>query len=230
MWNIPKIWQDGECYIIGGGPSIIEQFNITQEIVDKVRSKELSLDSFSPYLKSIHNKHIIGVNMSYQLGNWVDMVFFGDMCFYRGNKNELLQFPGMKITCRHDFKSGKYKSQKIRYIQKDGNKPDGITIKKNKVSWNLNSGAAAINLAVQLGVKKIILLGFDMDITNKWQHWHDAYNRGVITNMDSLPFERHLRCFPAIKNDLDGLGIEIINCSPNSVINSFKKKNINEIL
>jgi len=55
MWKPPKIWQGSPAFIIGGGPS--------------VNDVDFSL---------IKHHRIIGVNNSYQLGDWVDVCWFGD--------------------------------------------------------------------------------------------------------------------------------------------------------
>ena len=41
-------------------------------------------------------------------------------------------------------------------------KPAGIETRAGFVSWNSNTGVSAISLAYHLGVRTIVLLGFDM--------------------------------------------------------------------
>jgi hypothetical protein len=87
-------------------------------------------------------------------------------------------------------------------------------------------------LSVGITTVGIFLLGFDMKVDSaEKQHWHDLY--GKIANRNPrkpyrLPFERHLRGFPAIYKDSVRLGIEIINVSPDSAINEFKKVSLSE--
>ena len=83
-WKAPKIWKDSECWIIGGGASIAEQFNIPEDVIER---KDIS--EFSPYLKALHSKHVIGVNAAFMLGNWIDVLFFGDDQFYSKNENKI---------------------------------------------------------------------------------------------------------------------------------------------
>jgi hypothetical protein len=102
------------------------------------------------------------------------------------------------------------------------------------VSWNLNSGAAAVGLAYHLGVKKIYLLGFDMHVgENGDQHWHRHYARSKDVkkrSVNKLPFQRHLRGFFAVGRDAERLGLKIINVSPNSKIEQFPKMTLKEAL
>jgi len=230
-WVVPKIWEDGEVWILGGGPSIIEQFEIPEKVVQNVLEKKALPNTYSPYLSAIHKKHIIGINMSYQIGDWIDMIFFGDSGFFLGNQEKLASFPGLKVTCHPN--AGK--QAWVKYLARDYTHPKGISENPKMVSWNSNSGAAAISLAAHTGAKRIILLGFDMklDDSNK-QHWHDAYNRleGLKANPNpkSLPFNRHLIGFNEIAKDAKRLGIEIINASPNSAITVFQKVSVKELL
>jgi uncharacterized Rossmann fold enzyme len=102
------------------------------------------------------------------------------------------------------------------------------------LSWNGNTGAAAINLAIHFGAKRIMLLGFDMDIdpNNKMQHWHNLYAKGPVSDdrrRRKLPFSRHLLGFPVIAEDVKKLGVQIINVSKDSTITCFPKKTIKQV-
>lgn len=225
-WNVPDIWRNGDVWILGGGPSIQEQFNIPDALVDKVFHSIESPASYSSYMGDIHNKHVIGINMAYLLGTWIDLIFFGDNGFFDNNKKELQKFPGLLISCATKTDEVSW----VKYLEKDPRKKDGITTNKNMVAWNMNSGAAAISLAVHTGAKRIFLLGFDMSLENNRQHWHNQYNLPEKKNSAKLPFHKHIKGFPAIAKDAKALGIEIYNVSPKSKIIEFPKITLKEAL
>ena len=227
MWRIPQIWEGGRCFIIGGGPSMPREFGVPEEVIQGVLKGHLQPEAYSPYLKAIHNEHIIAVNMAYRLGNWIDILFFGDDGYWSNNKNQILAFPGLRITCCKNVESQYHKRVKI--LQKDPAHNVGISTKPGYLSWNKNSGGAAISVAAQLGVKQIILLGFDMKLDdNKNQHWHKFYAGNPKTVGGT--FKMHKRGFPAIAEDAKRLGIEILNANPNSGIEEFRKVSIKDIL
>ena len=172
-WQIPKMWDGGECWIIGGGPSIALQFEVPEDIIQGVLCKSLPMSAYSPFLSPIHGKHVIGVNVAFMLGNWVDIVFFGDAGFYLAHKKQLAEFPKLKITS-NAIVLNKHKSFDVKLVPKDGNHPEGISPRANRVSWNSNSGGASISLAVQLGAKRIYLLGFDMKLGLEGLAWPAA--------------------------------------------------------
>jgi hypothetical protein len=225
-WKVPKIWEDGECYIIGGGTSIIKQFNIPVDLVSQVMSKKTTPADYSPYLLPLHNKHVIGVNMAYRLGDWIDMVFFGDKGFFLKNEKQLSELTNIRVSCAPYLNGVSW----VKYVQKDDEKTKGISTRPGKLSWNGNSGAAAINLAAHTGVRRIILLGFDMnadEMNRQW--WHQLYKERDIKKGQKI-FARHLSSFSEIAKDAKQLGIEILNSNPDSAIKEFKKINIKDIL
>jgi hypothetical protein len=224
MWKIPRLWEDGRCIIIGGGASLPKQFNVPEPVFQSVFSGKSSPAVFSPYMESIHSYHIIAVNMAYKLGDWVDCVFFGDANFPEKVTPDFFEFKGLKITCATELE----KEAGYKVIPRDSDHRYGITFKPNCVSWNGNSGAAAINLAVHFGVTQILLLGFDMKLDEGGnQHWHKFYK----TNLNTVEgkFKIHSKGFPHIVEDLHGR-VEIINCNPNSAITDFPRCNIKDII
>jgi hypothetical protein len=226
-WSVPRIWEGGDVWILGGGPSLPKQFEIPQEVIDGVISKALPLSAYSTYMESIHKKHIIGINMAYKIGNWIDMMFFGDTNYFIKNKDDIFLFPGLKVSCTPST----IRYEWVKTLNREMPKPYGISTKPNSVSWNTNSGAASISVAVNAGAKRIFLLGFDMKLDGNIQHWHSLYNEKALPkNKVRLPFDRHLKSFPTIANDAKNLGIQIYNICPNSAINNFPKITLQEAL
>ena len=234
MWTVPKIWAEGDVYIIGGGSSLTKQFEIPEEVVDSVKYKKQPLSVYSPYMQKLHDKHVIGVNVAFLLGDWVDMVFFGDNKFYLAYREKIAVFPGLKVTCHAHFRNNKYGKEYVKYLMKHNNQPKGISTNPKKVSWNANSGAAAISVATNAGAKRIILLGFDMKLDEDgFQHCHTEYrNKDNLksSSKKALPFARHLRGFGAIQQDAEKRGIEILNASENSRIKVFRKVNVKDLI
>jgi len=227
IWQVPNIWEGGDVFILGGGPSVIKQFDIPDKLYQGVLKKTLSPNVFSPYLSSLHNKHVIGINVAYHIGTWIDWIFFGDNSFFLEHRTNLQKFPGLKI-CSHDVVS---RCNWVKYVPRNKRRL-GISKDPTTVCWNNNSGTAAISIAANAGAKRIILLGFDMKIENNKQHWHNQYNliERQAKKPTIPPFHSHLQGFPQIAIDAKDRGIEIINCSPDSAITQFPKCNVKDIL
>ncbi len=225
FWKVPKIWDNGECWILGGGPSMPRQFGVPEEVIQQVLNGDKPPSVYSPYLHPIHGRNVIGINAAYLIGNWMKVIFFGDAGFFKSHKKNLAKYPGLVVTCAPP-KHEKYHEYGVKLVGRNAMK-HGITTNSKEVRWNFNSGASAINLAVHFGATKIKLLGFDMrpdDSTGT--HWHSVYKK----RSSPATLKRHASVFPSIARDAEELGIEIINVSPNSAIEALPKASLKEIL
>jgi hypothetical protein len=221
------MWEDGDVWILGGGPSVTKQFGIPDDIVKSVVEGTLPPSVYSPYMKQLHDKHVIGINVAYLIGDWIDILFYGDVGFFLKHQEGLAKFPGIKASCHPSAA----KISWVKYLPRDSKHNKGISDNPKMTSWNGNSGAAAISVAANAGAKRIILLGFDMKLSDsKVQHWHNVYKRNWNDPNRKkpvhLPFDRHLRGFDQIAKDAKRRGIEILNCCPDSAIKEFPKCNL----
>jgi len=193
--KIDRVWPDSDVYILGGGPSL----------------NNANLDL-------IHDKHVIGVNNAYTLGDWVDVCWFGDARWYGWHCEALKSFKGMIYHC-----ANRIKGQRIDRVKRVGRgKSQGLDRRPEYVAWNRSSGASAINLAYHLGAKRIILLGFDMRKRivdgEERQNWHKDHK---VVGAKANPYPRFLQVFRLINIDAKKLGVEILNATPNSSIKDF---------
>lgn len=208
VWIPPKIWDGETVFVLGGGPSLLE----------------------SP-LSLIHKRRVLAVNDAFREPDgshrlWADACYFGDCKWWTWNRNNEEQpdgtmkagfkfYGGLKMTCCQRL----YHIPTIKTWKRG--KPKGIEDRPGYISWNANSGFSAINVAYQLGSKKIVLLGFDMkyrmneDETKRIHHWHSWHKSG---NSKSSYNARFLPNAPAIATDAKRLGIEIINASVDTAI------------
>jgi hypothetical protein len=208
-WTIQKIWSNSTVFIIGGGRSL----NTTGLNWDSKENKIKIRESISKNLSCIHDKRVIGVNNAFELGNWVDVCLFGDVRWLEWNRKKLVDYAGLMSW--------------IKTVVRDSG--FGISKTPDKVFWNKSSGGAAINLAVHLGAKNIVLLGFDMFVEpNSKPNWHDEHE--VDIDKKDSPYKAMLEAFPVIKKDADKLGIKIVNTSLDSEITCFEKMTLQQAM
>jgi len=233
MWQVPKIWKEERCWIVGGGVSFPKQFGVPDEVIDKVTCGELSPYVYTFWMKMLRNEKVIGTNMAYLLGEeLIDILLFSDSPFFRVHHIGINAFSGLKISCaqlRNDFPEHQ---KGIEVINKDLRQ--GISVKpKNKVRWNGHTGGAAINLAVLLGVKEIYLLGFDMRADEQGRtHWHGEYkykHKKIIKKTKQKTFDVFKGSFQFINRDAKRLGVKIVNVNLDSAILEFPKQTVKEI-
>jgi hypothetical protein len=196
------MWEGATVYILGGGHSLLDE-----------------------KLELVHDKRVIGVNTSFMLGDWVDVCWWGDPPWYDWNIIGLSEFGGLKACCCKSLMN----KPEVKVLKRSKDKPMGIDLRPNFVSWNKSSGSSAINLAVHFGAKKIVLLGFDMRPSDRGEdNWHDLHK----VKSPYTPYSEFLKAFPYIKKDARNLGVEIINSTMCSLISEdiFPKISLEEVV
>jgi hypothetical protein len=91
-----------------------------------------------------------------------------------------------------------------------------------------NSGFQAINLAVQCGATKLILVGFDMRL-DRGIHWHGRHCGG-LNNPNGANIARWRFIIDGSAPRLAELGVSVINASAVSALEAFPKMSLTEAL
>jgi hypothetical protein len=154
---------------------------------------------------------VLAVNDAYKFQSATHL-YFGDDMWYHHHKKDLRRFRSKIFTTSNISARG------IVNLRKS---TDPISTDPGALAFNLNSGYAAINLALLCGAKSIILLGFDMCRDEEGDtNWHeniryvteDTYV-GFISRSQSLKtaIGRH---FPKV---------EILNANMASKLDAFPK-------
>ncbi len=237
VWEPPFIWNDQECWIIGAGLSIFDQFEIPVKLREQLKNREVPLSELSLYMGDLRDRNVIGINMAVTIADWIDFLFFGDSDWFFRNRQKVDEAKVERVSCDDLFEKERYRSI-VKHMHKDKKKNYGISNVPGYVCWNKNSGLASLSLAYQLGAKRIILVGFDMDsdcIDSKDRYHIFGFHYEQKTsppdkNKREEKFRRMKFGLPAIAKDARRLGVEIINANPESAIEEFPKANVKELL
>lgn len=104
----------------------------------------------------------------------------------------------------------------------------GLSSHADGICHGHNSGYQAINLAVMLGARRIILLGYDMKPADDGRiHWHEEHPVKTPANVFT---QSMLPAYKTIVEPLQERGIEVINTSLSSALTCFKKMPLEEAL
>lgn len=104
-----------------------------------------------------------------------------------------------------------------------------VTDSIGKIGSGGNSGFQALNLAVQWGARRVILVGFDMTDASG-VHWYGRNNWTGANNPDQGNFRRWIEAFDRVAPKLAALGVEVINAAPNTALRCFPKRSIADAL
>jgi hypothetical protein len=139
----------------------------------------------------------------------------------------LPEFSGLKICYR---KNGLEGFPEIRRIGIPNTGHDKLVFEEvGIIGSGGNSGFQALNLALQWGAKKILLVGFDMTDASG-VHWYGRNNWRDANNPNDNNFKRWIAAFDGTVTVLKQRGIEVINCSPFSALQRFPKMSIEDAL
>lgn len=97
------------------------------------------------------------------------------------------------------------------------------------IGYGGNSGFQAINLAVQFGVDKILLIGFDMHAANG-VHW---YGRNKWRNANNPLDHNYVRWRNALGKQskvLHRMGVDVVNVSEQSALTCFRHAGIEQAM
>jgi hypothetical protein len=107
-----------------------------------------------------------------------------------------------------------------------GHSAIGISEDPSYIHFGCHSGFQALNVAVHLGAKRILLVGYDCH-HNGGRHFHSDHPAGWMNaeapNMWLPPYRQ---AAPQLK----ARGVEVINCSPGSAIESFPMSSVGAVL
>jgi len=205
LWIVPRMWTESVVYIIGGGPSVKEQLHL---------------------IEKLKGKRVIAVNDAYILGDWIPICFFGDAGWLKYHDVEEVIYKKDGIT-RHGIRSfpgmivGFNQNKPRSYLYRIERKSDGFSTDPRFLAWNGNSGSAAINLAYLLGAKKIVLIGFDMQLgVDGNSNWHQNLKDNPNANCYTIYMKRMKKIDIEMKEK--GVKIDIVNCSPRTQLNIFR--------
>lgn len=168
----------------------------------------------------LEGKKVIAINRAFEVLPKADILYWTDSRFYKWNTDNINKFKGLKFTCR-SFR----------------NMPNDITLLKSVNNMNINtrpsyithgnnSGFGAINLAVKLGAKKIYLLGYDMSSNPENTHWHSGYQLNHNHNI----YNKMIKYFESLPNELKKLKIECYNANMKSKLNVFRKCTLSDAI
>lgn len=211
-WTAEKIWNGGTCCILAGGPSL-RGFN-AQRLFPRF--------------------HVLAVNDSWRIAPWADVKYFCDAEWWRSQvRFNRIALDGVtpfsRAMCAGLWVSGSDASDVV------GNKAvhcllltgeRGLELDPSGLRHGNNSGYQAINLAVHLGARRIVLLGYDMRVGAR-SHWHDEERPDDFASVLACTM---LPCFDSLVDPLRAAGVEVINATPDSALRCFPTASLESLL
>ena len=164
---------------------------------------------------------VIAVNDSWRLAPWADALIGSDSAWWRYHKG-VPDFPGLKFC----LESSAAVFPGMTVLRNTGE--TGIEADPTGLRTGRNSGAAAINLAVHFGAKRIILLGYDMDAPDQNKtHWFGNHPQGL---RGGSPYPLFRAMIATMVDPLKHAGVQVINASRATALECFPRLPLTEAL
>lgn len=158
----------------------------------------------------------IGCNTAFTLGESIcNMCVFGDLKWFEKFKTELKTFKGSLLTNNPNLHT-----RNLDWIYTAKRKQQGLSVDPKELGWNSSTGALAINVALLLGAKNVLLLGYDMQLNkDREPNWHTR----VIDVPSDEPYRNRFKVgFKNVQKDLSLFpGSKVINLNPDSALTGF---------
>lgn len=169
---------------------------------------------------------VIAVNDAVRLAPWADVLYSSDPSWWAQHKYHQ-GFAGVRVMVdpirAHKTYQHPGLEQGVIVLKNTGK--EGIEWSPDGLRTAINSGAAAINLAVHLGANRIVLLGYDM---GQWpdgrKHFHNTTRTVSYSAYDA--FRRFTATMAA---PLAEAGIDVVNCSRRTHLTCFRQAPLSEV-
>lgn len=169
---------------------------------------------------------VIAINNSWTLIPWADVLYGCDFSWWKANKG-VRGFLNLKIS--QDAKVPRaYPEIKLVQTDRVGRAREIIVDRPGLIGWGGNGGFQALNLAVQFGARKIVLVGYDMTLDHG-MHWHGAHPKGM-NNPRQHNVTMWRQILDGAAGTLKNLRIEVINASSKSALTAYPKTNLSAAL
>lgn len=168
--------------------------------------------------------HVIAIKVAVDICPWAEVCYGCDAPWWIDRKG-LPKFSGIKI--HHGNAASRLPGMHRALIEMTR---DNILVDEPMTIGNGgNSGFQALNLAVQFGATDIILLGIDCH-ERGGVHWYGRNTWLNANNPMGTNYARWMKGFETAKQDLNKLGVTVINASMESAVKSFRKQTLAETL
>ncbi len=214
--SVDRIWPGATIVCIACGPSLRQE---DVNLVYEVRAREASRAVRANDLQAFR---VIAINAAIRLAPWADVRYAHHAADWRRPEDQkiLAAFRGL----RYSVEPGAAE-QGATILRMSG--AEGLEIEdRNAIRHGKNSGYQAINVAVHLGARRIILLGYDSKRGAAGElHFYPC--TGSAGRSDFRTWAHHFSTLPA---PLAAAGVEVVNATRDTDLATFPRVDLEAAL
>lgn len=171
---------------------------------------------------------VIAIKQNIDLCPWAHVVYGCDRPWWDFRRG-LPEYAGLKL-CFVKTSYPDVRTVKIAAGGRDKTYSDNLHFDEiGTIGGGGNSGFQALNLALQWGARKIILIGYDLT-DRSGVHWYGRNNWAMANNPDDPQLGKWAANFDRTAPAIVKLGADVVNVSEYSRITAFRKGTIEQAL
>lgn len=201
--------------IIGGGPSLTP-YDV----------------SIADSLARVGDAYLIGINDAYRISNGLDMLYAADLPWWVHHISAVKRYAYAKsingfgdvaLWTAGDDAANKFPS--LTYIESEA-AAEFFIKSDRKIGRGVHGGFQALNIALNIGFSKILLLGYDCKATPNNRHWFGNHPPPIAKNS---PYNTWVDVFEKGARTLyQWPETEVVNCSRETALTCFRRSTIAE--
>jgi hypothetical protein len=194
---------------------------------------------------SLQGRRVITVNSSCRLTPWADVLYFTDTGWFYDNRETVKNWPGLVVSMSRAAKRELDDPALNRAVPRllrvkgigDPSFPPRLPgmpkrlgfppVGSMEIQQGRSSGHTAVSLAIAMGASRVVMVGYDMQIVNGREHFHNEYSGprdlGLYAN-------EYVRGFNGWNEAALASGVEILNATHGSAVTEFPFVDLDEVL
>lgn len=167
---------------------------------------------------------IMGINNAYLICGKLSYLYACEKKWWNRHYEQVKDLPYRKFILEETL--DKVHEPGVEQMKNAGE--EGLSKNWPEIYHGKNGGYQAINLAVLLGFKRLILLGYDMQETYGKVHWHGLHEG--LNNPSEKQFREWRKYYNRLAPKLKDTGIEVINATRKTALDCFEKVKLKDLL
>jgi hypothetical protein len=201
FWSVPRDWPGECCFIIAGGPSVLEHD-----------------------LEQLRGRRVMVINSSAHAAPWADILYFGDWRWWNEepNKAAVASFGGRVVTTCQIVSD-----PKVLLCRKG--KPPGLSQDPTCLTQKWTSLTAATNLGAHLVGRggTIVWLGADGKAAADGRVWHHKPHRW---GPHPARYDRHRADIATMVTPLQAMGVTLLIAGPSAYADLWPVVGLQDVL
>lgn len=200
-WTVPALWKGERCFIIAGGPSV---------------------PRLKIFLSTLRGK-VIAIKDAAFLQPTADLWFYAGRSFHQERPDVWAAYRGQMRVKRTVDRKGV--PEGVLQVHRSGAGKDGLNgfQEDPQLIGGFCCGGSALNLAVHLGAREVVLVGYDLT----GHHWNARHPYPAAKTSEH---RRHRLSIDAMASPIARRGVKVWNTSAMSTLQEFEYADLDNFL